>query len=393
MGIAVAMALALTAFIGAGSASASQFFAPGTGQAEINTWSGSRSGGNHTLALSGDSISCSNVAFSGQMQGPLSREVTVTPELAGCKWQGLSNAFAMHGCKYRLRPGIGTEGSTGWIDIVSCESPMSIESGGCKIEIGNQNGIGTVQYSDVGEIPKKTLAIAAQLYNLEFTRKGTCTFGTGTFTGSYTGNWSAKATSPKGEQRELRIESSGPIKFSADEAPVKILGERQSGPIAAVFLAGYNGVLSCTVHALKGESATVTASTIAVTPAYSNCKFNGQSTTFSMGGCSYVYHAWAYEGVDIVGATCASNPITFTSAYEPCTITIGPQSGLSGLSFTNEGSGKTRSANTAGEAAGLVFTAGLGCSVPGTSNAGYYKSKDKFTATNSGGSQQGFSVE
>jgi hypothetical protein len=75
-----------------------------------------------------------------------------------------------------------------------------------------------------------------------------------------------------------------------------------------------------------------------------------------------------------------------------CTATIGPQSGLSGVSYANEGSGKTRSVTTGGEAGGLKYTL-KGCPENGSFSNGVYRGIDTFTATNAGGQQQGISVE
>lgn len=396
LGIAAVMALALSALGGVASASASSFLNPGAGAGESRTWSGTKTGANHVLQLPNDYVSCNSSSLTGTLIGPSGKEVVLSPQFGGCKLNGYLEAnFTNHGCAFRLLPGTGSGGSsTGSLGVVGCSSPMTFQAGSCVIEIGNQHGVGSVKYERTEE--NSAVKMTATLSGLEFTRwsGGACFGATGTFTASYSGEWLVKGSNSKGEPKSIGVEGTsegtGPTNFAAEEAPVKILGEKSTA-IPGVFAVENIGVLSCTVHALKGESATVTATTIAVTPTYSGCKFQGlDAKSVSMGGCSYVYHV--NGTVDIVGATCASNPITFTSAYEPCTVTVGPQSGL-GLSLSNEGTGKTRSVNTAGEAPGLVSTAGPGCGVPGTENAGFYKSKDKFTATNSLGSPQGFWVE
>ena len=391
LGIAAVMALALTAFAGAGTASASTFLNPGAGAAESRTWSGTRTGVNHRLTLPGESFNCSNVSFSGALTGPSGKEITVSPQLSGCVWGGQPASFAVNGCKYRLRPGLGSGGSSvGWLDIVGCEKPMTFNNYGCKVEIGNQNGIGTIQYSSTEVEKNKTVNMAANLSGIEFTRNGFCFGANGTFaTGEYIGDWLVKGFNSIGEQAPIAVEGTGPSAFASEEAPVTFGGER-SGVNKAFIDTGSNGTLICSTHSFAGSSAAASFESMTLTPTYGgNCYFAGMTTSVSMGGCSYEFHR--NGGFAIVGAGCAANPISFSAGG--CTATIGPQS-LSGLTYANQGTGKLRSVVTGGEAKGLtVTTTGAGCANPGTLSIGVYKGIDRLTAANSGGKQQGLWLE
>jgi hypothetical protein len=77
-----------------------------------------------------------------------------------------------------------------------------------------------------------------------------------------------------------------------------------------------------------------------------------------------------------------------------CVITIGPQSGLSGVSYVNKGWGKLRSISLSGTVDGVTFTAaGPQCGKQGTLSDGKIKPKATLTATSSGGAPQGISME
>jgi len=386
-GVAAVASLVLAATLGAFSASASEFRNPEGG---TTTWSGSPTGENHRLILGGsEQFSCTNTSFSGTMTGVSAAQVTVAPQLGGCSWQqGLSFSWALNGCKYRLRPGLGEPNSTlGWVDIVGCEKPMSVNYLGCELKIGNQNGLGTVQYKNQsGE--KEYVRVIAQLSGIEFTRSGGCSGPPGTFTsGTYTGEWNVKGLNAKSQPVHISVlGTSTPQSFAVDQAPASVTGK--SAKEIGFFVFGGNGVLRCSEHSLSGELTSTTSASIAIVPAYQGCDFLGQSPKLSMGGCSYVFHASG--GFDIVGATCATNPISVSALG--CTMTVGPQSGLTGVTYANEGSAKLRSVKTGGEAGGLKYTA-KGCPKNGSFSDGVYRSVDKFTATISGGSTQGFWVE
>jgi hypothetical protein len=407
LGIAAVMALALTAFAGAGSASAASVFEnPGAGAADTTTWNGERVGTNHKLVLgpdiySADIFSCSTVPISGQIMGQKASELAVTTTLGGCTWNqgGLGAAWTMNGCKYRLRPGAGTENQTvGTLDIVGCEKPMTFNSYGCKIEIGNQSGLGTVTYKSV-EIEKTwTVEAIASLSGITYTRygPGVCVGSGGTFSnGTYTGSWTVTGNrAGKVPVKVFGTAAPAPTKFAAEEAPVTIAGVR-TGTNTKQFspLNGYG--VSCKGYTLSGTSASVTSGAITLTPAYKECTVAGEAVPdsyVSTGGCSYVFHA--NGEFDIAGATCASKPITITGAG--CIVTIGPQSGLSGFTYVNEGSGKLRTVSMSGMTPEGSLTStytGPSCFQPGTFKYGRVFSNAKLTATTSLGGMQGLSVE
>ncbi len=348
-GLAVAMALALTAVVGPSSASASNFFAP---QGGATPWSGAREGADHVFNFTGNqSFGCSNVSlFSGLSleSEPEPSSLSFSPELI-CTFLGQPSTFETGTCKYRFNFAPGT------MDIVGCTTPIRWAAAGCVIEVPNQEGLSSVTYSTSSEGGLPVIKATPNLSGITYTREGGGCFGgsTGKFTnGTYKGTWKIKAGA----------------KLSASISGSKAEEKGVFNPIG-------NGAILCSEHVLSAKSSVAKFASMAVTPAYGKCSFLGQPATMSMGGCSYVLHAsGAFE---IVGASCASSPITFTAAG--CTVTIGPQKGT-GLTYTNVGSGETSSVTTGGQAKGLTSTAkGAGCITTGTL-ATDYRAVDSFKA-------------
>jgi hypothetical protein len=389
-GLAVAMALALTALLGVSSASANWFVS----SSSTTEWNGSRTGNNHVLSLNGESFSCSKVSFSGETLGAVTSQLTVTPEL-GCTFLGYEANWATNGCKLRFHPGAPVgEQLIGSVDITGCKSPMSMNFSGCLTEIGNQNGVGTVEYKNSTEGGVKVVTIVAKLEGLTFTRSGAICFGApGThYNGSYTGSWKVKGFT-KGFPVSVAVESAAlpsPTIFAAEEAPVTISG---TDSVSRKRM-GLNGTLGCSTYTLSGTSASVTAKSISLAPAYKNCTFAGApipDNYVTAGSCLYVLHP--NGSLDIAGAACAEDPIMITSPG--CITTVGPQTGLSVVKYSNGGSGKLRTVEVSSSSLyGLKFTAiGPGCWEEGTFSTGSIPQVSLLKATNSAGNPQGLSVE
>jgi hypothetical protein len=401
LGIATAVALALIAVVGASAASASEFQAEG--EVGTITLSGARGLKSHSLKLGSDWFTCKEVAFSGQMTGPNASEVTVGPEL-GCTWQAGSPAvWATHGCKYRLHPGSSSEtGTVGSLDITGCTSPMFFKSSGCEIEVGNQNRVGTLEYKNTVVEGKAAIKVNASLTGIIYTRRGPCTGLSGTYSdGTYTGEWIVKGSNSKSEIVNVGVYGTAPpppSKFVAQEPPATITAETLNPTNGKFLTFPKDGGLPCGSTG-STESATGEAGSFTITPTLSGCSFNGsteaEGVSVSMGGCSFKYSVSG--SFEITGATCASNPIKVntTRAAEECTVTVGPQGPLSGLSFANEGTGTARVVRmTSGPVKGLTYTAaGPHCLGPGTFSDGEYKQTLKFKATNSEGEARGIWVE
>lgn len=146
----------------------------------------------------------------------------------------------------------------------------------------------------------------------------------------------------------------------------------------------------------------LTSTTAVVVPIYKNCKAFGVEATVAMEGCTYLFHL--VEGsspptakVDVVCPTGKS--ITVSAPSLPCTITIGAQTGLEHVTFTNSGGTEPTdiTANIAiGESPKKAITytkTGAGCpGGAGTGTNGKYTGTVTLRGFNSAGTQVGLHV-
>jgi hypothetical protein len=388
LGIATAMALCLIAFVGAASASADKFNV----SVEPGKWTGAISGEQHRLNF-GEIYECTSVSFSSDETKTKSFEkLAVSPELSKCLFRGISNVnWTMNGCKFLFHAG----GGSGTIDITSCTKPMSVEASGCRIEIGNQRGLGPVTYKN--SAAPKTITATAALKGITYTRSGWCTsWPNGTFSdGTYSGSWTISGSSTTGIPAETWIESAAvpPISgFAFEEAPATVKSENTVSGV--LYENGGNAVI-CKKFNFSGSSSSANTGTLSLVPSFKECTMGTTSgpkaipdSNLSAGSCSYVPHA--NGGFDIGGEGCAANPMTFTNTLG-CVVTVGPQSYAGGLTFKSEGVGKLQTLSVEPVTfKNVTYTAtGAGCAKPGTFSTAKMDVQAKLTATNSGGAAQG----
>jgi hypothetical protein len=400
LGIATAVALALISIAGAGMASASYF----RSSAQPETWNGALSGKKHSLILGqfAAPFNCEQVAFSGETTSYNSGELTVSPQLSKCEHiSGAPSAWKMNGCKFRFNAGSGSS-FLGTMDITGCTAPMLYENieGNCRTEIGNQNALGTITYSNTTVNGLPALHVVANLKGIAYTRWHTpaCNEGQeGTFSdGAYIGEWNVTgATKVGGTQvgAEIKTGSLPAPAFASEEAPATIAGT--TGAVHFTGLGGAGG--GCAQSTLKGTLSTARAETMTLTQSgFSGCEVAGEEEpkgSITTGGCSYAFHP--NGEYDIVGATCASNPITISNSG--CVATIGPQTGVTGFKYTNAGVGKTRTLALAwgwtSPHYATYTVAGPKCLKQGTFTEASIRFGVTLAATNSKGEQRGLWLE
>jgi hypothetical protein len=400
LGIATAMALALIAVAGASMASANEFKT----EAIPEKWSGTLLGAAHKLTLNGDTFTCSKVAFSGESQyGSEIPSVKVTPELNGCtNNESTGLGWKMNGCKFRFNA--GAYQGIGGLDIIDCEKAMRSETpSGCITEIPEQSGGGglpQVEYKNAGSGSTRTITFIAKLSGISFTRSGVCSAPKGTFSnGIYSGEWTVKGSTSGGTQAGLEIQSTPlppGVYFHAEQSPATLLGGYSSETGRLMFDLPENGRVYCFKPSFSG-TALVPTEVITVTPSFQNCFFENKEGTewysipdesLTAGGCSYQLPAKG--GFNIVGATCAANPIKVT--VTGCVFKVGPQSSAVGPTYKNEGTGTSRKVRTELNPQKNTYTAeGAGCAKTGTISTGSVKlSGAVFSAKTPGGAAQGF---
>jgi|GEM_PF-1391382 len=156
----------------------------------------------HTFTFEGTSVECGAVDIVGNLQEP-QEEIEVLPEYEECSAFGfLSGTVNVEGCKYRLHA------NTPDFDIV-CPAGKAIKIVGvtCEVQIGSQNNVQKVEYTNNGSSPK-TLTIETGLEGLKYNKTkdgfGCPLSGTGEKSnGYYVGEVLAKAF--KGSQVGLFV--------------------------------------------------------------------------------------------------------------------------------------------------------------------------------------------
>ncbi len=175
-----------------------------------------------------------------------------------------------------------------------------------------------------------------------------------------------------------------------------------------------------TAHVFKTNAGTVSCSTATFTDSlsgpspwvkaqatYTGCTaFGFINANINMKDCEYEFHVTTDlqdEGPDLehsgtvdvinkAGATktCAEEPITITVSGTACVVTVGPQTGRSTVTFTNGGSGTSRTVTVASNISGITYTQNASCSGgAGTFTNGTYTGSASVKGDNSKGKQQG----
>lgn len=170
--------------------------------------------------------------------------------------------------------------------------------------------------------------------------------------------------------------------FTAAAYPATITGQNVGG--AHVFTTEA-GMMNCNVT-FHGEMAAASGE-LTVTPTY-NCGISGLQVDVDLNGCDYVFHAGETVVMDIVNGTMdikcpegAKIDFEITSMM-PCNITVGEQTGLTAITYTNKTMTKDVLVDmNLGE---IVYTADLGCPNAGVHNNGTYNGTTTLKSDNEG---------
>jgi hypothetical protein len=178
--------------------------------------------------------------------------------------------------------------------------------------------------------------------------------------------------------------------FHAETAPATVKGEQEE---SSSFTTNA-GTITCTNGTFTGESSVVTTETLDINFSYSGCTFLGVAgVAVEPRGCHYRFNANGPVGV--VGTSCDAEPIRFSALT--CTVTIGARENesLNAVSYTNLGTGTTRTVTVTPAVTGITYTTSAGC-VNGAEtahNGKYEKGATLVKGFNSKGVQQGIWVE
>jgi hypothetical protein len=156
------------------------------------------------------------------------------------------------------------------------------------------------------------------------------------------------------------------------------------------------GVFQCVTMRFDGTTVVATGTTVSLTPTFEACVVDGMEAAFTRNGCTWLVHLGPNEehltgDVDFVCPEGQAMQI-----HRPgCTITVRPQAGLQGVTFTNEGAAATRSIVLDLNLVGIDYVEhGMNCPNPTeTTVNGVYTGKVTLTGEGTMGAHQGIWVE
>jgi hypothetical protein len=189
LGLAAMAVMALAAFVGVSSASATEFHATGG-----TTLTGVVGENNHVFTIEGSTVTCNTIAFNGTAAASgTSVTQTMHPSYSNCTAFGFINAVInTSNCLYEFNA------NTHLVNLTSCTSPINIVAesgfGTCKATVGNQNGINGQTFINMGTTGSNTATLtenssANNIITNVNTSNGICPINTGTKnTAEYDGN-------------------------------------------------------------------------------------------------------------------------------------------------------------------------------------------------------------
>ncbi|HEX8752684.1 MAG TPA: hypothetical protein VF731_04630 [Solirubrobacterales bacterium] len=178
--------------------------------------------------------------------------------------------------------------------------------------------------------------------------------------------------------------------FHLETAPATFTGE--SGTLE---LLTEEGTTSCKLTAFRGTTNGIVAASIELAPEYREClMFGFIGATINPEECKYRLDLveGSSPATAAVSVVCPSGQ-SIRETNPICTVTIGTQTGLHHVVFTNNSSKTTRDLKASVTVEGITYTASSGCSSPGTFNNATWRGEITLRADNSSGAQQGLWVE
>jgi hypothetical protein len=153
--------------------------------------------GFHTFGMGAVQLRCKQVSYSGSLEVPVNKVLTLLPAYTGCTFTtGLPGppAVSMGGCKFELN----AEGTVSIAGATCATSPITFTSTfatlTCSLKIGPQT-LTDLRYEVTGSGKERKLVTTKNLVSLKYTAAGNLCPSTGTFSdGTYSGvsNLSAK---------------------------------------------------------------------------------------------------------------------------------------------------------------------------------------------------------
>lgn len=378
IGLAIAMALALTAMLGAASASAAQFRAE-----EYPTSVTGTQGVKQKLTTTFSNknpqypINCTTATGTATVSEP-SFTLTLTPSFSGCQAYNAVATVNTHGCKYVFHNNTNTYENNGTMDI-SCpkeSDSIEFEGGGCTTKYLPQTARGNVNFSNMGgDSRNHKITVTYEVTGLTYTVSGLfCIDGQGTRSdGTYTGTEVLKGyNNAAGHAVGLVLfneQYTFPTIFEAEENSISVEATQLEGFFFSGF--GSGAEARCSIaHSVTnfntspGEPAKEIGLGV---DKWSECStfYIGE---IAMNGCTLQLHPLTSEELiadGTFGIACPAGKSMIINSLG-CKISVGAQSGLGAVHFQGSGSGASRALTASINVTNLKFTEPAGCSHPGT---------------------------
>lgn len=191
------MALALTAMLGASSASAAQFKAE-----EYPVSFNGSAATTQIISTNTGKMKCLQGTFLGS-EAAASSSLALAPGYGSCAFAGLQMGFNSNGCKFVLTSTNGTPPFVGTLGV-SCSSEtgammISTPAFGCTVSIPVQSGLSAVEFENTGTGTGRSITAVLNVSGLSYTESSKC-FSPGAHTnGTYTGSISIPGLNAKGK--------------------------------------------------------------------------------------------------------------------------------------------------------------------------------------------------
>ncbi len=378
--LAAVLALALTAALGASSASAAGFEAHNTttGTAEYPA-SVSGGAGNQAFSLGSFQFFNCYLGFSGSMEHRSRSLATTLP----CEDPYHLKYFHANNCSFSFSAVSETSGTlgVGGTKCTAIELETKIGGTNCKLSIPVQSGVSGASFKNLSGSPDK-VEISIGATTIAYTSEGGygCPSKGAHSDGSWSGGWTVSAEKA-GKALDLTAVSSlgsGIVleggKFVAERYPLLVAGDQSS---ATTFASKGMGTVSCAAGHYEAEP-TSSNSALAVGVDLSGCSDSlGRSVTFNANGCYLEPNASGSGGVCPEGSKGFEFQILNGSNKVVCTTIFNTQSGLSGFGYTNVGSGDESGIQVSMNLNSVSFTSSgglLNCGVANGTHSGSFTS-------------------
>lgn len=405
--IALVAAFAMSAVAASVSPAAVEF----RSEKENTTWTGEQVSGTQTeLTTNYGVFKCTTTTFNGLAKERFTTEVTLEPAYAECTMAGIPATVALNGCRYVLHSGTEESGKFEGEFSIECSEGKVMEivtilfgTKKCAVTIGEHSGLDEVTYTNKGSGTTRTVDADLSLTDVHYTQHAGTGFGAcsnGTFAnGKLSGTLTFKGE-VEGSHVGIWVEDTPPPVFHSEASHTVLVGE-DTGEEEFVFSAG---TAKCTEAGYKGTLESKETSKTTLNPEYAGCTAFTFTGEVKLNGCTYVLNSGERVGGKLEGSLDIACPegksvevIARVRGIVKCTVTIGAQTGLTKVTYTNVGSGSTRDYKADFGITGLKYTQhageGSGKCTGGSFENGEYKGSPTVIGEDSEKKQVGIWVE